>query len=111
MLDSRSTGRGERRSYWLSCYHSPALHRHRNATCVYIFMFSVAALLDNQKGGATFHAWLSSHYKLCKDMGNKVNSVFAPDMQRFVSSLEVGHIWKLGHIWKYAQWRLFCCGA
>lgn len=27
-------------------------------------------------------------------MGNKVNSVFAPDMRRFVSSLEVGHACK-----------------
>lgn len=51
MLDSRGAGRGEQRSYWLSRYHSPALHRHRNATCVYIFMFSIAVLLDNQKGG------------------------------------------------------------
>lgn len=80
MLYSQGAGRGVLRSYWLSCYHTPALHGHRNATCVYIFMFSIAALLDNQKG-ATFHAWLSSHNKLCKDTGNKVNCVFAPDMQ------------------------------
>lgn len=43
-------------------------------------MFSIAALLDNQKGGgrggATFHAWLSSHSKLCKRHGEQSQQCF-----------------------------------
>lgn len=57
VVDWRGDGRGERRSYWMSRYHSPTQHRCWNTSCfdlfIYIYIFfmsSVATLLDNQSG-------------------------------------------------------------
>lgn len=76
-------------------------------------MSSVAALLYNRSGLLSMLG--RAHItKLCKDIGGKVNTVFffAPNAQRFGTSLKEGHSWKC--LQRHQLTRLLaeaiCCG-
>lgn len=116
VVDWRGDGRGERRSYWMSRYHSPTQHRCWNTSCfdlfiyIYVFFFSCLLLRHYWIIRVVYFPCLAelTLRKLCKDIGKEVDTVFDPNTWRFGSSLEVGHTWKR---LRAAVAEAICCGG